>query len=283
VPAVAVPVVLARLKQKNDEWRRAQREWSHTCQVDARKFYKSLDHTGINFKQNDKKTITTMAFVTKIKGVRTEQERQQQAREEGRTHARPACTRGSLGFQLTYLFADLGVLYDALKLVYSYLDHNQATYSLLECRSVERFLRGFMPLLCMLPPATFNAACGPLEIGVEEDSGDEQQIDEGPARTRATAGGGGGGGSCGVHAGDLRKKLSRAAAQEKYGAIDGGSRISTQADGREVVDVKGKEREENAPVVWIRECLPEDAVSIRDDVPVSTRQFFSNTTFYTLL
>jgi paired amphipathic helix protein Sin3a len=28
-PAVAVPVVLARLKQKNEEWRRAQREWSH--------------------------------------------------------------------------------------------------------------------------------------------------------------------------------------------------------------------------------------------------------------
>ena len=62
LPAVAVPVVLARLKQKNEEWRRAQREWSHTwCQVDAPNFYRSLDHTGINFKQNDKKTITTKA------------------------------------------------------------------------------------------------------------------------------------------------------------------------------------------------------------------------------
>jgi paired amphipathic helix protein Sin3a len=278
-PAVAVPVILARLKQKNEEWRRAQREWSHTWrQVDARNFYKSLDHTGINFKQNDKKTITTRAFVVEIEGVRKEQE--DQAREEARTRARPTCTRGSLGFQLTYSFADSGVLYDALKLVYSYLDHNQATYSLLERRSVERFLRAFMPLLCMLPPATFNAACGPLEIGVEEDSGDEQQIDEGPARTRATVGGGGGG----VHAGDLRKKLARAAAQEKYGAIDGGSRVSTPADGREVVNVKGKEkeREEKAPAVWIRECLPEDAVSIRD-APVSTRPFFCNTTFYNLL
>jgi paired amphipathic helix protein Sin3a len=285
-PAVTVPVVLARLKQKNEEWRRAQREWSHTWrQVDARNFYKSLDHTGINFKQNDKKTITTRAFVTEIEGVRTEQEQQQQTREEGRTRTRPACTRGSLGFQLTYSFADSGVLYDALKLVYSYLDHNQATYSPPERRSVERFLRAFMPLLCMLPPATFNAACGPLEIGAEDDSGDEQQIYDSPVRTRAT-GGGGGGGSCGVHAGDLRKKLARAAAQEKYGAIVGGSRVSTPADGREMVNVKGKEkereREESAPAVWIRECLPEDAVSIRD-APVSTRPFFCNTTFYTLL
>ena len=278
-PAVAVPVVLARLKQKNEEWRRAQREWSLTWrQVDARNFYKSLDHTGINFKQNDKKTITTKAFVTEIESVRAEQELQlQQAQEESRARARPSCTRGSLGFQLEYSFADSGVMYDALKLVYSYLDHNQATYSLAERRSVERFLRAFMPLLCMLPPAAFNAACGPLEIGAEEDSGDEQQIDESPARLRTAAGGG-------VHAGDLRKKLARAAAQEKYGAVDGGSRVSTPADGRDVVNVKGKEREreESAPGVWIRECLPEDAVGIRD-AAVSTRPFFCNTTFYTLL
>ena len=291
-PAVAVPVVLARLKQKNEEWRRAQREWSHTWrQVDARNFYKSLDHTGINFKQNDKKTITTKAFVGEIEGVRAEQE-QQQAREEGRGRgrARPTCTRGSLGFQLSYSFADSGVLCDALKLVYSYLDHNQATYSLAERRSVERFLRAFMPVLCMLPPAAFNAACGPPEIGAEDDSADEQPLDEVvPPRPRTTAGGGGGGGgggsgSCGVHAGDLRKKLAHAAAQEKQGVQDGGSRVSTPADGREVATVKGKGkgREERAPAIWIRECLPEDAFSIRD-APVSTRPFFCNTTFYTLL
>jgi paired amphipathic helix protein Sin3a len=77
-----------------------------------------------------------------------------------------------------YSFADSGVLYNMLKLVYSYelyLDHNQATYSFLEHWSVKYFLRAFMPLLCMLSPATFNATCGPLEIGVEEDSKDKQQ------------------------------------------------------------------------------------------------------------
>jgi paired amphipathic helix protein Sin3a len=291
-PTVTVPVVLARLKQKNEEWRRAQREWSHTWrQVDARNFYKSLDHTGINFKQNDKKTITTKAFVGEIEGVRTEQE-QQQARDDGRRRARPACTRGSLGFQLSYSFVDTGVLCDVLKLVYSYLDHNQATYSLPERRSVERFLRAFMPVLCMLPSAAFNAACGPPEIGVEDDSGDEVPLEEVPLRQRTTAGvgggvGGGGGiglSSCGVHAGDLRKKLARAAALEKQGAQEGASRVSTPADGREVLNVKGKEkgREERTPAIWIRECLAEDAFSIRD-TPVSTRPFFCNTTFYTLL
>jgi paired amphipathic helix protein Sin3a len=76
--------------------------------------------------------------------------------------------------------------------VYSYLDHNQAVYSLPERRSVERFLRAFMPVLCMLPPAAFNAACGPPEIGVDDDSGDEQQIDDVSARSNAAGGGGGG-------------------------------------------------------------------------------------------
>jgi paired amphipathic helix protein Sin3a len=286
-PAVAVPVVLARLKQKNEEWRRAQREWSLTWrQVDARNFYKSLDHTGINCKQNDKKAITTKAFVTEIDSVRTEQEVQErQQLQQNRTRVRPACARGSLGYQLSYSFADSGVLCDALKLVYSYLDHNQATYSLPERRSVERFLRAFMPVLCMLPPAAFNAACGPPEIGVDDDSGDEQQADDVSGRTN-TGGGGGGG----VHAGDLRKKLARAAAHEKNGgAVDvGGSRVSTPADGRDVLNSKGKEREKEerrgavAQGVWIQEYLAEGAIDIRD-APVSTRPFFCNTTFYTLL
>jgi paired amphipathic helix protein Sin3a len=295
-PAVAVPVVLARLKQKNEEWRRAQREWSITWrQVDARNFYKSLDHTGINCKQNDKKAITTKAFVTEITDERTEQEiqerqqlQQKRPREKGAgpNRVRPACARGSLGFQLSYSFADSGVLCDALKLVYSYLDHNQAIYSLPERRSVERFLRAFMPVLCMLPPAAFNAACGPPEIGVDDDSSDEQQADDVSARTNA-AGGGGGVGSGGVHAGDLRKKLARAAAHEKNGA-DVGSRVSTPADGRDVLNPKGKEREKDerrgavAQGIWIREYLAEGAIDIRD-APVSTRPFFCNTTFYTLL
>ena len=318
-PAVAVPVVLARLKQKNEEWRRAQREWSLTWrQVDARNFYKSLDHTGINCKQNDKKAITTKAFVTEIDSVRAEQELQErqqlqqndkkaittkafvteinsvrkeqglqerQQLQQNRTRVRPACARGSLGFQLSYSFADSGVLCDALKLVYSYLDHNQATYSLPERRSVERFLRAFMPVLCMLPPAAFNAACGPPEIGVDDDSGDEQQADDVSARTNTVGGGG-----VGVHAGDLRKKLARAAAHEKNGGVVdvGGSRVSTPADGRDVLNSKGKEREKEerrgavAQGVWIQEYLAEGAIDIRD-APVSTRPFFCNTTFYTLL
>ena len=76
VPAISMPVFLAQLKQKNKEWRCTQREWSHTWhQDDAHSFYKPLDYTGINFKQNDKMT-TTKVFVIEIEGVHKEQEDQ---------------------------------------------------------------------------------------------------------------------------------------------------------------------------------------------------------------
>jgi paired amphipathic helix protein Sin3a len=56
VPAITVPVVLAQLEQKNKEWRRTQREWSHMWrQVDARNFYKSFDHTGITLNRTTRR------------------------------------------------------------------------------------------------------------------------------------------------------------------------------------------------------------------------------------
>lgn len=51
-PSVAVPIVLKRLKAKQEEWREAQRSFNKTWRDQLEKYYlKSLDHQGINFKQ----------------------------------------------------------------------------------------------------------------------------------------------------------------------------------------------------------------------------------------
>lgn len=43
-PCTSVPIVLARLKQKDEEWKRALREWNRVWrEVDAKNFYRSLD------------------------------------------------------------------------------------------------------------------------------------------------------------------------------------------------------------------------------------------------
>lgn len=48
-PCVSVPIVLARLKQKDEEWKRALREWNRVWrEVDAKNFYRSLDVSILN-------------------------------------------------------------------------------------------------------------------------------------------------------------------------------------------------------------------------------------------
>ena len=72
-PLLAIPVVLTRLKQKEEEWKRAQREWNKVWrEVDARNYLKSLDHQGITFKAADKKAISTKAFVSQIEAAKDE-------------------------------------------------------------------------------------------------------------------------------------------------------------------------------------------------------------------
>lgn len=70
-PVAAVPVVLARLRQKDAEWRRVQRDWSRVWRdVHAKNYYKALDHQGIDFKLADKKTFSVKAFVSEIEAMK---------------------------------------------------------------------------------------------------------------------------------------------------------------------------------------------------------------------
>ncbi|ODV89930.1 hypothetical protein CANCADRAFT_1662 [Tortispora caseinolytica NRRL Y-17796] len=72
-PTVAVPIVLRRLKQKAEEWKRAQREWNKIWrETEAKVFYKSLDHRGLTFKQTDKRTLTSKYLLTEIETVKNE-------------------------------------------------------------------------------------------------------------------------------------------------------------------------------------------------------------------
>lgn len=66
-PGVAVPVVLRRLKAKEEEWREAQKGFNKQWREQNEKYYlKSLDHQGINFKQNDLKTVRSKSLYNEI-------------------------------------------------------------------------------------------------------------------------------------------------------------------------------------------------------------------------
>ena len=69
-PVVAVPLVLRRLKAKEEEWREAQRNFNKIWREQNEKYYlKSLDHQGINFKQSDVKSIRSKALLNEIETI----------------------------------------------------------------------------------------------------------------------------------------------------------------------------------------------------------------------
>ena len=288
-PSIAVPVVLNRLKSKDEEWRRAQRDWSRTWrEVDHKNYYKSLDYQGINFKQNDKKNITAKYFVTNIQSVKKQQVKKWERRGWKPFH------HGSMGHQLEFHFKNPKVLHDTLKLVYSYLGRSHAQYSSQERRGVEKFLRSFVPALCMSSEADFNGGLQ-LDISGEDDPMQEGQVDgqrsnsgrRSTVTPQSTQ-------SSGVHANDLRRKLLKtmkdkaaaggASANKKDGPSGLGSRaVSPSSDHRSPRMVSSTRLEDellDSPDVWIRESTlqsyPDTFISDKD------RPFFANTTFYTL-
>ncbi|KAI5638066.1 paired amphipathic helix repeat domain-containing protein [Phthorimaea operculella] len=69
-PVVAVPVVLRRLKAKEEEWREAQKGFNKQWREQNEKYYlKSLDHQGINFKQNDLKALRSKTLFNEVESV----------------------------------------------------------------------------------------------------------------------------------------------------------------------------------------------------------------------
>ncbi|KAN0116479.1 hypothetical protein V8E52_005860 [Russula decolorans] len=121
-PALALPVVLMRLKQKEGEWKRAQREWNKIWRaVDASNYARSLDHQGITFKMADKKALTAKAFVAQIEAIMETQMARRAALVD------PLYARARPQHQLAYEIEDADVLRDAVKLAFSYLSRLSGT------------------------------------------------------------------------------------------------------------------------------------------------------------
>lgn len=209
---LAVPIVLARLKQKEEEWKKAQREWNKVWrEVDAKNYQKSLDHQGISFKANDKKAMTMKAFINQIELAREEQMSRRASLID------PSLSRTRPRYQLAFVLEDANILQDVLKLTFSFLDRMQHHYSFTERRRVEAFLRTFFPMFFMLDSASFNAKfksrnVQDSELAKFDDFSafvveDNEEIPSAMGATRDGRSKRRGGGN------DLRKKLLKSSAQ----------------------------------------------------------------------
>jgi len=69
-PAVAIPLVLKRLKGKDEEWREAQRQFNKVWSEQVERFYlKSLDHQGMSFKQSDIRALRSKSLISEIETI----------------------------------------------------------------------------------------------------------------------------------------------------------------------------------------------------------------------
>lgn len=140
-PSVAVPVVLRRLKAKEEEWREAQKGFNKIWREQNEKYYlKSLDHQGINFKQNDVKQLRSKSLFNEIETLFDE--RHEQA-EEGSSEA-------STGPHLVLPYKDKTVLNDAAELLIHHVKRQTSIHKE-DKQRIKQLLRHFLPDLFFHP------------------------------------------------------------------------------------------------------------------------------------
>lgn len=173
-PTAVLPVLLNRLKQKLEEWRQSQREWEKLwLQQTNKSFWRSLDHQGINAKNQDKKTLKLATLKAEIEAKHYEQKI---SREAG---------FGKSRHQLEYDFDDDGVIQDAVHLILSALARAPGVASGGDRERMAVFLKTFVAKFFELDSSRLNFDSQEKEPsdGDDEDGAASDEISSARGRT----------------------------------------------------------------------------------------------------
>ncbi|KAI3768665.1 hypothetical protein L2E82_19495 [Cichorium intybus] len=112
-PSVSLPVMLNRLKQKQEEWTKCRSDFNKVwADIYAKNHYKSLDHRSFYFKQQDSKNLSTKSLVTEIKEIKSKSET-----DEDILVSIAAGNRHSIMPNLEFEYADKDIHQDTLILI----------------------------------------------------------------------------------------------------------------------------------------------------------------------
>ncbi|ESW29526.1 hypothetical protein PHAVU_002G077800 [Phaseolus vulgaris] len=110
---LALPVILTRLKQKQEEWARCRADFSKVwAEIYAKNYHKSLDHRSFYFKQQDTKSLSTKALLAEIKEI-SEKKR----KEDDVLLAIAAGNRWPILPNLEFKYSDLDIHEDLYQLI----------------------------------------------------------------------------------------------------------------------------------------------------------------------
>ncbi|KAI9332798.1 hypothetical protein BDR26DRAFT_868930, partial [Obelidium mucronatum] len=260
---VGLGVVLKRLKQKDEEWKRCQRDWNKVWrEVDSKNYHKALDHQGINFKTTDRKQLSIKSLTSEIENLYREQQdrkrNNQVTAHYGFHSTNPSCSgvltsNAYSRHQMDFVFGESTMVFrDARKLVLMQVGVTGAI-SQNEEERIGEFLSNFLKRFFYL-----DGVSG-LENGVVPDEesggvGEEDDVvvsgkEEGNGGAAAAGGGGGKSGQT------LRREvlLKQAAAAGNAGSSNGMD-IDSMSDGGD--SVSGKVTTNHVRPVQKREYYP---------------------------
>ncbi|XP_030557730.1 uncharacterized protein LOC115760509 [Drosophila novamexicana] len=187
-PSVAVPIVLKRLKVKEEEWRDAQKNFNKQWREQNEKYYlKSLDHQAINFKPNDMKALRSKSLFNEIETLYDERHDQDDDAME------------ATGPHLVLPYKDKTILDDAANLLIHHVKR-QTGIQKQEKQKIKQIIRQFVPDL-------FFAPRQPLSDDERDDDDTKMEVDS--PTSRAPKGGSvGGGGTLSESASPARSNAS---------------------------------------------------------------------------
>uniref|UniRef100_A0A8C9YSN3 Paired amphipathic helix protein Sin3b n=1 Tax=Sander lucioperca TaxID=283035 RepID=A0A8C9YSN3_SANLU len=168
-PATAVPVVLKRLKAKEDEWREAQQGFNKIWREQYEKAYlKSLDHQGVNFKQNDMKALRSKSLLNEIESVYDEQSRNGSgAASSSEPH-------------MVFTYEDKQILEDAASLIIYHVKR-QPTIHKEDKDHIKRIIQHFVPDLYFSRRGELSDTEDWTDEEVEPEEGGERGLGVGAA------------------------------------------------------------------------------------------------------
>ncbi|KAI4347649.1 hypothetical protein L6164_008441 [Bauhinia variegata] len=112
-PGYALPVILIRLKQKQDEWSQCRSDFNKVwAEIYAKNHYKSLDHRSFYFKQQDSKNLSAKSLVAEIKEIKEKQQK-----EDDILQCIAAGNKQPLFRHLEFEYPDVGIHEDLYKLL----------------------------------------------------------------------------------------------------------------------------------------------------------------------
>ncbi|KAJ2807057.1 hypothetical protein H4R20_001441 [Coemansia guatemalensis] len=141
-PVVAIPIVLKRLKQKDEEWRRQRREYAKIWrESDSKNYYRALDHQGLTFKSADRKNISPKHFITEIETRRREQQNLMPDEASGSARAQNRKVTSALRhrYQLEYRFSESTVIADVINAILAHVGRQNSQFAPAEKEMMERF------------------------------------------------------------------------------------------------------------------------------------------------